>query len=159
MSHGRRKTEDGRRNWYPVSLSIAGKRIVVIGGGTVAERKVKNCMPCGCVVTVVSPTLTGSLRRRLIKKEIRYVESAYNIRHLKGAILVYAATSDRNVNKRIARDAGKRRILVNVCDSKEESSFIVPAVFRKKGVTVAVSTGGRSPSKAARYRDRLKGCV
>ena len=88
--------------------------------------------------------------------EIDYIKSEYRPGFLKGAYLAYAVTSSREVNSRVSRDGGEKGLPVNVCDSVKESAFILPAVLRKKGVTVAVSTEGKSPEKAVRIRDKLK---
>jgi siroheme synthase-like protein len=142
--------------YYPVNLNIKGKICVVIGGGRVAERKVKNILFCGGKVRVVSPNLTDLLSTWVKRKKIDYFQDEYQSRYLRGASLIYAATSDRSINAQISKDAAKLGLLVNVADSAKESTFIIPAVLRKKGITIAVSTGGLSPGKSVRIRDRLK---
>jgi precorrin-2 dehydrogenase/sirohydrochlorin ferrochelatase len=142
--------------YYPVNLNIKGKLCVVIGGGRVAERKVKNLLICGGRVRVVSPDLTDRLSNWVSQGKMDYLPSEYHASHLKGAFLVYAATSDRKVNAAIARDATKRRLLVNVADAPTESTFILPAVVRKREISIAVSTDGLSPAKSVRIRDRIK---
>lgn len=124
-----------------------------------AERKVKNVLLCGGKVRVVSPHLTDLLLKMARQRKIDYIQGEYHSSHLEGASLVYAATSDRRVNAQIARDAVGLGLLVNVCDSARESTFILPAVLRKRRVTIAVSTDGLSPAKAVRIRDRLKELV
>ena len=142
--------------YYPINLNIKGMLCVVIGGGRVAERKVKNILFYGGKVRVVSPDLTDLLAKWVREKKIDYIQSEYHYHHLKGSSLIYATTSDRKVNAEIARDAAKRRLLVNVADSVPESTFIVPAVLRKEGLMIAVSTNGLSPVKSVRIRDRIK---
>ena len=142
--------------YYPVNLNIKGRLCVVIGGGRVAERKVKNLLRCGGRVRVVSPDLTDLLSKWVSQGKMDYTRSEYRATHLKGAFLVYAATSNRKVNSEIARDAAKRRLLVNVADSATESTFILPAVVRKRDISIAVSTNGLSPAKSVRIRDRIK---
>ena len=142
--------------YYPVNLSIKGRLCVVIGGGRVAERKVKNLLFCGARVRVASPDLTDLLSKWVSQGKMDYTPSEYRPSHLKGAFLVYAATSDRKVNAEIARDAARRRLLVNVADAPRESTFILPAVARKRKISIAVSTNGLSPAKSVRIRDRLK---
>lgn len=142
--------------YYPINLNITGKLCVVIGGGSVAERKVKNLLLCGARVGVVSPDLTGLLSKWARQGKVDYIRSEYRAGHLNDAFLVYAATSDRKVNARIARDAARRRLLVNVADSPTESTFILPAVMRRREISIAVSTNGLSPAKSVRIRDRLK---
>jgi siroheme synthase-like protein len=143
-------------NYYPINLNIKGKVCVVVGGGKVAERKVKNILFCGGKVKVVSPDLTDLLSKWANRKKIDYVQDEYHRRHLRGAFLVYATTSDRRINAQISKDAAKLGLLVNVADSAKESMFIVPAVLRKKGITIAVSTDGIFPKKSVHIRDRLK---
>jgi precorrin-2 dehydrogenase/sirohydrochlorin ferrochelatase len=142
--------------YYPVNLNIKDKLCVVIGGGRVAERKVKNLLAYGSRVNVISPDLTDLLSKWVRQGKLDYTPSKYRSRFLKGAFLVYAATSDRRVNEKIAGDASKRKLLVNVADSAAESTFILPAVLRKRGVSVAVSTDGLSPATSVRVRDRIK---
>jgi len=142
--------------YYPVNLNIKDKLCVVIGGGSVAERKVENLLRYGGRVRVVSPDLTDRLSKWASQGKMDYTRSEYRASHLKGAFLVYAATSDRKVNAEIARDAAKRRLLVNVVDSATESTFILPAVLRNREISIAVSTNGLSPAKSVRIRDRIK---
>ena len=142
--------------YYPINLDIKGKLCVVIGGGRVAERKVKNLLPCGGRVRVVSPDLTDVLSKWVRQGKMDYTRSEYRAGHLKGAFLVYAATSDRKVNAKIARDAARRGLLVNVADSATSSTFILPAVVRKREISIAVSTNGHSPAKSVCIRDWIK---
>jgi len=142
--------------YYPVNLNIKGKLCVVIGGGRVAERKVKNLLLCGARVRMVSPDLTDLLSKWVSQGKMDYTRSEYRASHLKRAFLIYAATSDRKVNAEIARDAARQKLLVNVADSPTESTFILPAVVRKREISIAVSTNGLSPAKAVRIRDRVK---
>jgi siroheme synthase-like protein len=145
--------------YYPIHLNVKGKVCVVIGGGRVAERKVKNILFCGGNARVVSPDLTDLLSKWAKKKKIDYIRGKYHSHHLGGAFLVYATTSDRRVNRQVAKDAAKLGLLVNVADSARESTFILPAVLRKRGLTIAVSTDGLFPSKSVRIRDRLEKLV
>lgn len=145
--------------FYPVNLNIKGRLCIVIGGGKVAERKVKNILFCGGKVRIISPELTSKLAEMSRRGKIDYVKCEYHPSLLKEAYLVFAATANRKVNSKIAREAIKSGVLANVCDSARESTFILPAVLRERGVTIAVSTDGVSPEKAVRIRDKLKEMV
>lgn len=145
--------------FYPVSLNIEGKKCVVIGGGKVAERKVENILFCGGKAKVISPDLSSGLLEMAKQGKIDYIKREYQPALLKGAYLIYAVTSNREVNYRVSTEAGKLGIPVNVCDSVEESTFILPAVLRKNEMTIAVSTDGISPEKAVETRDKLKEIV
>ncbi len=142
--------------FYPINLNIKNRKCVIVGGGKVAERKAKNILSFGGKVKIISPELTTGLRKLYRTKKIRYVKLEYSPDVLKGAFLVYAATSQRKSNAQIAKDAKRLRILVNVADSAEDSSFILPAILRKKKSIISVSTNGKSPSLAKRIRDEIK---
>jgi len=145
--------------FYAVNLNIEGKVCIVVGGGKVAERKIRNILFCGGRVRVVSPELITKLAEMAENKKIGYVKCEYRPDVLKKAYLVFAATSNRKVNSKIAKDAKEKGILVNVCDSAKKSTFILPAILRKKGMVISVSTGGVSPQKAVKIRDKIKEIV
>lgn len=139
-------------SYYPINLNIKGRRCIVIGGGKVAERKVKTLLKFDGRVTVVSPEITLGLKNLASKRRINHINKIYNSKLLNASILAIAATDDRKVNSRVSKDCFKKGILVNVVDSPKECSFIAPAIVKKGFITIAISTGGRSPvlSKAVR---------
>jgi len=139
--------------YYPAFLDISGKKVVVVGGGAVAERKVLALMKAGAVVTVVSPALTPRLFREKEKKALRHIGRGYRKGDLKGSFLVIAATDTPAVNSRVAQDAPSP---VNVVDVPKECTFIAPAVVRRGSLTIAVSTGGKSPAFAGTLRKELE---
>lgn len=141
---------------YPVFLRVAGRRCVVIGGGTVAARKVDSLLDAEARVVVVSPTLTPGLAARAAGGAIEHVARPYRTGDLEGAFLAYAATDDAALHPVIARDAEAAGALLNVVDRPEWCTFIVPAVARRGGLVMAVSTGGGSPALARRVRDEIE---
>jgi len=140
-------------NYYPAFLDISGKKVVVVGGGTIAERKVLALLKAGAVVTVVSPALTPRLSREKEKNAIRHVGRGYRRGDLKGSFLVIAATHTPAVNSRVARDAPSP---VNVVDVPKECTFIAPSVVRRGPLTIAISTGGKSPAFSKTIRKDLE---
>jgi precorrin-2 dehydrogenase/sirohydrochlorin ferrochelatase len=141
-------------NYYPVFLNLKGKRCVVIGGGKVAERKVKGLLEAEASVTVISPQLTEELQRLKDLKLFTHVARSYQLGDLRDAFLVIAATSDMNVNKQIFREASEKPL--NVVDIPELCTFIVPSIIRKGPLTVAISTSGLSPSLSRSLRLELQ---
>ncbi len=137
---------------YPVLLLLQGRAAVVVGGGAVATRKARALARCGAKVTVVAPDVADALSRL---RGIRVRQRTYRAGDLQGAALAFAATDDRAVNARVARDARRLRIPVNVADDPLACDFHVPAVARRGTLTIAVGTGGTSPSLASALRDRL----
>ncbi|GMT48169.1 MAG: precorrin-2 dehydrogenase [bacterium] len=140
--------------YYPVFLNIEGKRCIVIGGGEVAERKVLALLDAGATVTVISPELTERLAGLKRAGQIEHTPREYQDGDLKGAFIVIAATSDMDVNRKVAGDAGN--IPVNVVDVPELSTFIVPSVIKRGKLTIAVSTSGASPALSGSIREELE---
>lgn len=143
--------------YYPFFLNIHGKRCVVVGGGEVALRKVKVLLDCGANVTVVSPALHQDLVRLAEAGAISLIQRDYQQGDLKDAFIAIAATAETDTNRRIAKEAKKQGVLVNVVDDPGQSDFITPACLRRGDLTIAVSTAGRSPALARKIRNRLEG--
>ena len=140
-------------NYYPAFLNISGKNVVVVGGGTIAERKVLTLIRAGAVVTVISPTLTKRLFREKEKNTIRHISRTYRKGDLSGSFLAIAATDIPSVNSKVAREA---TALVNVVDVPKECTFIAPSVVRRGPLTIAISTGGASPAFSKTIRKELE---
>jgi precorrin-2 dehydrogenase/sirohydrochlorin ferrochelatase len=124
-----------------------------VGGGAVAERKVLALLRAGAKVTVVSPTLTVGLTRKVRSGELVHRARGYRKGDLRGVFLVIAATSDEAVNRRVH---GEAPCLVNIVDRPEYGNFIVPSSLRRGPLTLAVSTSGRSPALARSIRQELE---
>lgn len=142
--------------YYPSFLNIQGKRCVVVGGGKVALRKVKALLDCGANVTVVSPALHRDLAQLAEAGTISLIHRDYTPGDLKDAFLTIAATTESDTNQKIANEARRRKILVNVATSAEQSDFIVPSYLRRGDLTIAISTAGTSPALARKIRTRLE---
>ena len=130
-------------------LDLEGRSALVVGGGAVACEKVEGLLDCGARVTVVAPEIDPELDRpgvELVRREYRSAD-------LDGQLLVVAATSTEEVNRRVFGDAEARGLLCNVVDVPDLCSFILPAVHRADPIAVAISTGGASPALAQRIRD------
>ncbi len=148
--------KDSNFSYYPVFLNLRGKKSVVVGGGEVAERKVKGLLEKGAEVTVVSPTLTGTLADMAERGEIRPLKRDYREGDLRGAMIAIAATDERAVNNRVAEDGAAGGVLVNVVDDAEHSDFILPSTVQRGDVVIAISTSGRSPALARKLRTELE---
>lgn len=142
--------------FYPVGLSIENKKIVVVGGGKIAERRVKKLLPYKSDISLVSPDLTDYLQKLAERKKIGYSGKKYSASDIKNAFLVFAATNDGTVNKKIVNDAKKHNIPVNVCDKTELCDFIVPAAVKKKGLLITVSSNGKNPKLSKRFKEVLE---
>ncbi|HMB84890.1 MAG TPA: bifunctional precorrin-2 dehydrogenase/sirohydrochlorin ferrochelatase, partial [Methylomirabilota bacterium] len=141
--------------YYPVCLEMAGRRCLVVGAGTVAERKVNGLLGAGARVTVVSPSATERLLDWARAGRIGMTLREYAADDLAGHSIVFAATDDGLVNAEVARDARAAGVLINAADDPAHCDFILPAVLTRGDLTVAVSTGGASPALARVVRDEL----
>ncbi|MBV9439220.1 MAG: hydroxymethylbilane synthase, partial [Candidatus Eremiobacteraeota bacterium] len=140
---------------YPIALSLRGRRVLVVGGGSVAERKVRGLLEAAARITVVSPTATGSLCDLARDGRIALEQRGFVPDDVAGVVLCFAATNDPAVNGAVVAAARERAVLVDDLSDAARSDFAVPAVHRAGPLTVAVDSGGLSPSFARRVRDEL----
>ncbi|MGD9700842.1 MAG: bifunctional precorrin-2 dehydrogenase/sirohydrochlorin ferrochelatase [Acidimicrobiia bacterium] len=137
---------------YPVVLRLAGQRVLVVGGGTVAARKVAGLAAAGAVVTVVAPSVDAAIHAM---PGVTIERRPYRAGDLAGHRLVIAATDEPAVQQQVFDDAKATGVWVNSADDPERCTFILPAVERRGPVIVAVSTQGTSPALAGHLRDLL----
>jgi len=142
--------------YYPVFLDIAGKPVVVIGGGEVAFRKVDVLLDAGAVVTVVSPALHEGLRALVTAGKVSHIEREYQPGDVEGYALVFVGTDDRSANAAVAREGKERGVWVNAVDDPPNCDFIMPGVVARGDLIVAVSTSGGSPAMARKMREELE---
>ena len=132
---------------------------MVVGGGSVAARKVALLRKAQANVTVVSPELCHELQQLKDKNLIRHLARHFAQSDLEDCVLVIAATSDSTVNETVSELANQLRLPVNVVDNPDLCSFIMPSIIDRSPVVIAVSTGGSSPVLARLIRTRLEGSI
>ncbi len=142
--------------YYPLFLDVQARRCLVIGGGTVAERKVLSLLEAGARVVVVSPSATHRLRELAGKGGIEHHQRAFQEQDIAGAALVIAATDSPEVNASSAALCRAHNIPVNVVSPPEESTFIVPSSVARGELLIAVSTSGASPALSRKIRRELE---
>jgi hydroxymethylbilane synthase len=140
---------------FPISLTLAERRVIVAGGGAVAERRTRALRDAGARVTVVSPSLTRQLAQWAEAGEITWTARLFAFGDCAGALLAFAATDDAGINAAVVVDARKHGVLVNDTGDAARGDFITPAVHRSGNLTVTVDSGGLAPSFTARIRDEL----
>jgi len=146
-------------NYFPMFFDLTALKVLVVGGGEVALRKVALLERSGASITLVAPEVLPELQERAAAGKIILATREFVPNDLDGARLVIVATSRRAVNRWIASLSEARRIPVNVVDDREASRFIVPAIIDRDPVLVAISTGGTSPVLARRLRERLEAVI
>jgi siroheme synthase-like protein len=143
--------------YYPVFLDLTGKRVVVIGGGRVAEDKIDGLVRAGAGgrITVVAPALTPALAGQRDAGAVQWLARPYQDGDLAGFDVCMVATDDGAVNAAVAAEGKRRRVWVNAADDPANCDFILPAVVRQGDVVLAASTSGASPALARRLREEL----
>jgi uroporphyrin-III C-methyltransferase / precorrin-2 dehydrogenase / sirohydrochlorin ferrochelatase len=140
---------------FPLFLKLAGRDVLVVGGGPVGTGKARALVEAGARVTVVAPALSPELRALAGAGTLAVAERAFEVRDLEGAWLVVAAATP-DVNRAVATAAEARRVFVLAVDDPASASAYGAAVVRRGGVTLAVSTDGRAPALAGLLREGLE---
>ena len=154
---GRARRENGHVDdfpTYPSGLRLTGRRVVVVGGGQVAQRRVPGLLAVGADVYVVSPHVTPAIEGLVGAGEVTWLERRFEAADLDETWYVIAATNDRESNEAVTAAAEERRIFCVRADDATEATAWTPAVGRHAGVTVAV-LGNRDPRRSASVRDEI----
>jgi precorrin-2 dehydrogenase/sirohydrochlorin ferrochelatase len=139
--------------YYPAFLNLRGKKVVVIGGGGIAERKILGLLKTGADITVISPEITKKIERARLKKQLKHISRVYKKGDLNKAFLVIAATDSAVTNEKVAKET---YCLLNVVDTPKLCNFIVPSTVVRGHLTIAASTGGVSPAFSKSIRKEIE---
>jgi len=139
--------------YFPFFVDFSGKEGLIVGGGTVALRKIEKLLPFGPTLTVCASALRPELREM---SELKLRPQPFSPDLLEGKAFVIAATDDREVNHHVAACCRERGIPVNVVDDPAECTFLFPALVKRGDLTVGISTGGASPSAAVWVKERVE---
>ena len=135
---------------YPVFLKLAGRKVLLVGGGPVAASKLDGLLAAGALVTVVAPEISPGIEREGVTLHRR----GFQPDDLDGAWWVVAAAPP-DVNRQVQAAAEKRRVFVNAVDDPAHGTAYLGSVVRRDGVTMAISTDGRAPAMAGLLREAL----
>ena len=142
---------------YPIFLELKGRRVVLIGAGTVAFRKATTLLEAGARVVIVAEHADPAVELLCQKNtQAELVKSSYAKEYLNGATLVIAATNNRQLNKQIYHDCQNCGALCNVADNPELCDFFAPAVLHRGDLQIAISTEGACPAYAGHIRKKLE---
>ena len=142
-------------SYLPIALTMEGRTCLVVGGGKVAERRVKSLLEANADILVVAPTVTEVISEMADLSLIRLDRREYAPSDIANAHLIFAATDRTDVNDRVAADARTAGKLVCDSDTPENGDFIVPSTVRRGPMLVSVTTGGSSPALASRVREDI----
>jgi uroporphyrin-III C-methyltransferase/precorrin-2 dehydrogenase/sirohydrochlorin ferrochelatase len=141
---------------FPVFADLKGRRVLVVGGGSVAQRKAQALREAGARVSVGAPALGAELQEHKRLGLIEHLDGVFDASWLEGMWLVVAATDDRAVNAAVSAAAEARRLFCNVVDDPALSSFQVPSIVDRSPLIVAISSSGVAPVLARRMRERIE---
>lgn len=141
---------------FPVMLDLRGWPCAVLGGGPMAEEKVRSLLSAGADVTVIAEQLNAELEALAAQGRIAWLAEPPQQEHLEGFRLVMSALGDAARNAAFAAEAERRRVLFNAADDPAHCRFLMPSVHRQGDLVIAVSTSGRCPALAVRLRERFE---
>jgi precorrin-2 dehydrogenase/sirohydrochlorin ferrochelatase len=144
------------KKFYPLFIDISQKHCTVVGGGSIAARKTKDLISYGAKIRLISKEICDELKHYAENKTIEWVSENYKEGQINGSFLVIAATNNNKVNKQIYEEAKQKGIMVNVIDSPELCSFIVPSRVVQGDLNIAISTNGKSPLLSKKIRQELE---
>ena len=131
--------------YYPLYFHIERRKILVVGGGSVAERKIKQLVEFNPIVTLIAPKVTQYIEDLSRQNKINWEKRSYQSGDAQGYSLIIATTDDPDVNQQIFADASKNNIPLNIVDKPELCTVIFPAMIRRGNITIAVSSDGKAP--------------
>lgn len=142
--------------YFPFFVDVENQNCLVVGGGVVALRKIEKLLPFNPNITVVSPKVHKEI---LSIENINIIKRKFDFNDLNKKSFVITATDDKVLNKEIYNSCKENNIPVNTVDDKDNCSFIFPALARNNGVTVAISTSGKSPLYAKYLRKKIENLI
>ncbi|SMO86253.1 precorrin-2 dehydrogenase / sirohydrochlorin ferrochelatase [Saccharicrinis carchari] len=139
--------------FLPLSISVSGQQILIVGGGKVALNKVRRLKRFVNNFKVIAPEIAEELKNM---EGVVCIERKYSHKDLSDHLLVYAATNNHKLNHQIQADAKRYRCLVNVVDDPGYSDFVSPAIYQMGEMTVAVGSNGKNVDASILLRDKIK---
>lgn len=137
---------------YPMMVRLKGKRVVIVGGGKIALRKVKGLIDTGAMIEIVSPQIVAELKNM---PDIHWIEKEFSPSDVKDAQIVFAATNSKAVNRQVVSACNEAQFVNDVSES-ERSTFMNMAVVEQGPVKIAISTQGESPQLAKEIKKEIE---
>jgi siroheme synthase-like protein len=141
---------------FPAFLKLTHRRVLVVGGGSIAAQKIPGLLEAGAQIHVVSPRLSPQLTARVYNQEITWSAKSFEPQDLDNVFLVIAATSLRDLNAQVYREADQRNLLCNAVDDIDHCHFYYGSIVQRGDLQIAISTNGKSPALAQRLRKELE---
>ena len=143
-------------NFYLVSLKLQNRNVLIIGAGTIAERKIMRLLQTDASITVIAPVATAAIEKWAAEEKLLLHNRAFNFTDLENQTLVFAATSDAALNIKIAAQARQNGQWVNVATDSAECNFHLPAEVSRGPLRISVSTDGECPALTRQLKSELE---
>lgn len=141
---------------YPVFLKLEGHKVLIVGGGPIAEQKIEAVLRSATNVTVVSPQITSRIRLWAHQGRIKYQGCEFRPGMTRGYFLVISCTDSEEINRSVYQEARENGALANAVDDPGYCDFYAPAVVSRGEFQIAISTGGNSPALSQHVRKQLE---
>lgn len=145
-----------KKSYFPLFIDLSEKKIMLIGGGVIAERRVKTLLHFAENITVVAPEITEDLQNLADDGKIAWRKMRYAAGIIKGADLVLAATNDEICNEQIVMDCKEAGILVNASHKQELCDFYFPGTVIEDDIVIGISSGGKDHTKVKDTRKLIE---
>jgi siroheme synthase-like protein len=140
---------------YPIFLDLAGRRVLLVGAGLIAQRKALTLLEAGARLVVVAEHVDAAFAALCISRGVELIKDRYSKEYIGEATLVIAATNDRAANHRIYHDCQEKEVLCNSVDEPENCDFFTPAVVERGHLQIAIGTDGACPAYAGHLRKMI----
>ncbi len=142
--------------YYPINLDITDRECVVVGGGSVALRKIRSLLGSEARVTVISPQVVPEIDELAEQRKLICLRRGYQRGDLDNAFLAFAATDNPGTQAEVSREANEKGVFLNIVDDPDGCDFQIPATIRRGELLIAISTGGNSPAISRMIRQELE---
>lgn len=146
----------GEYPYFPIFIDLSEKKILVIGAGKIARRRITVLCRFTPTLTVIAPDSLPEVEALAEEGTIRLLRKSYEEEDIEGADIVFAATNDHDVNDRIHNDCKKHGIMVNVSTDRRKSDFYFPGIAAKGDIVVGVTASGKDHAGAKRVSEQVR---
>ena len=141
-----------KKNFLPVSIDISNQKILLIGGGKSALKKLKILQRFNAEVEVLALEICNEIK----ESGVKYFETKYEKEKLKGYLMLYSCTNNYELDKQILADGKECGVLVNIHDKPELCQFVSPAIYKNRNMTIAVASNGEDVYESIRLRNKIQ---
>lgn len=145
------------RGIFPIFVNLKNKKILVVGAGSIAVRRINTLLPFDCEIDVVSPEIRDEGSAIWQNENIHITRDCYKIKHIRDADIVLACTDNEEVNNQIYADCKCAGVLVNICTDKKKCDFYFPALITNEEIVIGISSEGNSHTEVRHMRQRIEG--